>query len=58
MLFVVGPHAKHLHDPILFENLVDMTVLNIDPPRKNPLEISYEFLEPRVGLERILLEYC
>ena len=57
-LFVVSPHTDDLHGVLFFEDLIDESVLDIDPAGVSSSKVANEFLEwwwvlKRVGLEDV-----
>lgn len=53
---VVCPHPNDLDDLLLFENLVDQPMLDIDPSREGAFEITKQFLVSRRSLIGVLLQ--
>ena len=53
ILFVVRPHAEHLHGPLATQDLVDQSVLDVDPPRIGAAQVSDQLLEGWRGLQRV-----
>jgi len=52
----MGPQPDHFYDLIFFQDLIDETKLDVDPPGKGTGQISDEFFEGRRSLEGILFE--
>ncbi len=52
-LVVVSPHANNLNGAFGLIDLIDQSVLDIDPPRICPGQITYQFLVRRRVLERV-----
>ncbi len=52
----MGPQADDLDDFLLFKDLVDKPMVNVDPPRVCPLQIPNQLFIGRRILERIFLE--
>jgi len=44
---VVSPHAQHLDDGLIFQDLIHEPVLNVDSLRESAMEISDQFLNQR-----------
>src|SRR2546421_35091 len=42
-LFVVRPHPDNLDGPLLFPDLIDQPVLDVDPSREESSEVAGEF---------------
>ena len=47
------PHSNDLHNPFIFENLVDQSMLDIDPARICPSQITNKFFVSGRSLEGI-----
>lgn len=54
MLVVMSPHADHLDGVFGLIDLIDQSVLDIDPTRIGSCQITNQFLVTWRGLERIL----
>jgi len=52
----MGPHPDHLHDVLLVQDLVDETMLNVDPSGVGTLEISQQLLEGWGRLQGIIAQ--
>ena len=55
-LFVVRPHAQHFHHTLVRENLIDQSMLDVDPARQGAIKIAHQSLEGRRTLEGIARE--
>lgn len=55
-LFVVRPHAQHLHHALVGQNLIDEPMLDIDPARHGAIEVAHQPFEGRWSLEGIARE--
>ena len=45
LLLVMGPHSEHFDRPVLRDDLIDESVLNIDSPGICPGQVANEFFE-------------
>jgi len=50
------PHSNNLHRMFFFQDLINQTLLNVDPPGIGTAQIANQFLKRRGRLERILVE--
>lgn len=55
-LLVVRPHTEHFDRLDVLKNLIDESVLNVDPPRVGARQVADELLIGRGCLKRILCE--
>jgi hypothetical protein len=52
----MGPHAKDLDNTLIFQNLIDKSVLDIDAARIGPFQVAQKLLKRRRLLEGIVWE--
>ena len=50
-LFIIRPHPQDLDDLLLFQHLIDESMLDIDPPRESARQIADQFFVGRWILE-------
>ena len=55
-LFVMRPHPKNFHDAFRSVNLIDDTMLHVDPSRIEPGEVADEFFEWGRSPERVFFQ--
>lgn len=54
----MGPHPKYFDDMLLFKNLIDKSVLNIDAPRVGAFEVAKKLFKWWWPLERVSGKQC
>lgn len=55
-LFVMRPHPKNFHNAFLLVNLIDDTMLRVDPSRIEPGKVADEFFEWGRSPERVFFQ--
>ena len=57
LLLIMRPHAQDLDYMVLFEHLVDYSLLDSDPSGKSPCQVSKQSFIGRIISKRILSQY-
>ena len=55
-LFIVRPQAENLHDMLIFEHLIDDSMLDVDPAGVRARQVAEQFFITRRALIRINFE--